>query len=318
MRNTELKKPWYFLTLLIPYILSPIVEKFVNPYIKDEWINGLLTKSITVKVLLPISFCVLIFIVCSFVYISQIKEVIGRCVTTDELEDINKKLDKYVDEYEYIESVQAYQYWCKHDNDSTYIKVGYLAGVADERIDINSIMQTYYYIPYSINKKIKQISDLYNRLSQEEDVNVKQNLKIEFMKNGEELSETILKTLNSLTSVDEIKKYHCELYRILLRILSAISGEAIEAVLQNKEIEKELITNKKTGILGSIVLEDLYIFKNMSSTSKGDRIYFTFPYDVKRGIVFLASMSSKCFSQIDDKNVADYCENVVKRICSQS
>ena len=76
-----------------------------------------------------------------------------------------------------------------------------------------------------------------------------------------------------------------------------------------------LIKRKKTGILGAVILDDLYIFRNQNSLAKGDRVYFTFPYDKKRNIILLASISGSCFPSDEEGAIEEYCKRVVSSAC---
>ena len=96
----------------------------------------------------------------------------------------------------------------------------------------------------------------------------------EFADAGNELCNQLLDLLNDLRSVDDINELHCDMYRVLAKILPTISEEAIESFLQKRDIEETLIKRKKTGILGALVINDLYIFRNQTSITKSNRIYF--------------------------------------------
>lgn len=319
MKDKIKTMPWYFLSVLIPYIISPIIDNMVSTYFGEEEIEMLLSKTITItiKTIFPSLVGILILIICVGIYIYRLHTKLKKQLSADEIEQLQKNLTEYIDKNEYIESIQAYQFWKKNDSKSKYIKVCYLTGVADERIDINSIMQSYYYIPHSIYNRIKKISSLYDNSKRAKDPNESLQYKNDFKSAGTELSQIMLESLNQITTVDDIGEYHCEIYRSLLRIFSAVSEQSIVRVLKDSDIEEALIKKKKTGILGSIILNDLYIFRNKSSMSKLDRIYFTFPYDVKRGIVFLASMSPSCFTTNGDKDIESYCQQVISDICEK-
>lgn len=126
----------------------------------------------------------------------------------------------------------------------------------------------------------------------------------------------ILEILGRQDDVNQIEEFHCDLYRVLAKIIPTISKEAIESFLQNSEIEQYLIKRKKTGILGAMVINDLYIFKNQTGLSKSDRIYFLFPYDTKKHIVFLGSINTSCFSSDNSTIIESYCKRIVDDICS--
>ena len=156
-------------------------------------------------------------------------------------------------------------------------------------------MQTYYYFTYPIYKKIKLVSSHYDDYIEATDPVKKEKAHTAFLESGQELCNNLLNSLNSIKTIDEIGDFHCEMYRVLARLLPAISKEAFERYLKDEQIEMALIKRKKTGILGSVILNDLYIFRNQNSISKSDRIYFTFPYDRKDNIIMLASISGSCF-----------------------
>lgn len=305
-------KPWYFLFSLIPYIISPIIDQVVLEYFPEKAIKDFLDINISIKFLLPIFLGIIIFIICGIFYISGWKKKANQHLTPDEFDELDKKLKDLVDKNEYVESVQAYQYWYKNDSESKYIKVCYITGSVDERIDINSIMQTHYYIPYSLNKKLKYISELYDSYLKATDPNTKDSFRTLYKAEGKSFCETVLLSLNSLNTVDDIKKYHCELYQCALRVLSLISDKPIETILKNPDIENELIRRRKTGLLGSIIIHDTYIFKNQSSSTKTNRVYCSFPYDTDKNIVLLISLSNDTMS--NEKDIVEYCKGIRNEI----
>ena len=309
------KKPWYFLSTVLPYLLSPLVSKIVNNYLpNDEFVTSFLGSQISLKTIIPVALCVIILIICLGIYIKQLHSQINRNVTPKEYGDLYNKLKQITDKYEYVECVQAYQYWRKNDSDSKYIKVNYLSGYADERIDINSVMQAYYYLPYKIDKQIKTIRDKYDYWKKEGDVTLKSNFKLEYKEYGQKFCKEMIDRLCNIKSINEIGKYDCELYRVVLRILTLISEKPITELLTNSEIENELIKRRKTGLLGSIIINDSYIFRNQSSLTKTNRIYLTFPYDIKKGIIFLVSISDASFQGIPDADIYKLGETIISEL----
>lgn len=95
-------------------------------------------------------------------------------------------------------------------------------------------------------------------------------------------------------------------------MLSLISDEPIETILKNQEIENELILRRKTGLLGSIIIHDTYIFKNQSSSTKANRVYCSFPYDTDKNIVLLISLSNDTIS--NEKDIVEYCKGIRNEI----
>lgn len=315
MRKFLSEKPWYFAVVLLGFVATSIFEQVVTYYFGEEKIAAVLNISFRIADVLPWSVAGVVFLICLGVYNYQLRQRKKMDVSSHDMEHLNSILEKTINENEYVESIQAFQFWPKNDNSRKYIKLCYLAGIANERIEINTILQTYYYFTYSIYKKIRTVSGHYSNYISENDPVRKEYAQTAFLNDGKELCEILLNSLNDIQSVDEIGDFHCEMYRVLARLLPAISDKAIESFLHNQEVEMALIKRKKTGILGAVILDDLYIFRNQNSLAKGDRVYFTFPYDKKRNIILLASISGSCFPSDEEGAIEEYCKRVVSSAC---
>ena len=301
-------------------IIEVITQWVVMYYFDESQATAVLEKtfSMTITVSQIIHGLFILFLVVNLVIkIYNLKKQKRVIDTKDQLQELNSVLDKLLNENEYIESAQAFEYKIKNDKHAKYIKLSFLTGFANERIEINTILQTYYYFSYSLYKKISHVSKLYSNIIYEKDSIRKEEAKTAFLESGMELCDQLLNTLNSLQSVDEIAEYHSEMYRVLSKILPTISGNAYEWLLKNRDIELALIKHKKTGILGAIILEDIYIFRNQNSITKSDRIYFTFPYS-KKNIVILASINASCFPSTQAETLANYCKEVVESIVNHT
>lgn len=307
------KKPWYFATVILGFIVQPILEWFVMFFFDEESAKNWLSQSILVSDIIPWIFCAIIFIVCTIVYIVQQVKANSKIISPNELAQLDETLTNVVDECEHVESMQAFQYRVKNDKSKKYIKLCYLTGAINERIEINTILQTYFYFTYPIYKKISNISSRYNKYLCEKDPIQKENYWIEFAESGNELCNQLMASLNKLNTVDEINEYHCEMYRVLAKLLPTVSKEAIESFLLKRDIEEALIKKKKTGILGALIINDLYIFRNQTSLTKRNRIYFAFPYNLEKDIVFLGSIDGEFFDTMS--TVESYCKLIVSKIC---
>ncbi len=251
---------------------------------------------------------------CTIIFIVQQYRAKSKIVSSEELEVLNKTLLTVVDKNEHIESMQAFQYRVKNDEGRKYIKLSYLAGATNERIEINTILQTYFYFSYPIHKKIRNVSSRYNKYLYETDPIQKEKYWTDFAADGNELCILLKNSLDALNYVSEIEEHHCDMYRVLAKLLPTISKVAIESFLQNSDIEEALIKRKKTGILGALIINDLYIFRNRTSVTKSNRIYFAFPYNADKGIIFLGSIDGNYF---DEANTIDsYCKSIVSKVCS--
>lgn len=314
MKKFFQEKPWYFALVVLGWIIQPIFEQIVLFFVDDEVIDAWMNTPVLVSNIVPWGLCVIIFFVCTVVYIVQQSRAKSKAVSSDELDMLNKTLMAVVDENEHIESMQAFQHRVKNGEGLKYIKLSYLTGVANERIEINTVLQTYFYFTYPTHKKMRNVSSRYDKYLRETDSIQKETYKTEFLTAGNDLCNQLLNSLNTLDSASEIKEIHCDMYRVLAKLLPTISGEAIESFLQKNEVEEALIKRKKTGILGSLVINDLYIFRNQTSLAKGNRIYFAFPYSTEKNIVFLGSIDGEYFDEMS--TVESYCKSIVSKVCS--
>ncbi len=312
----RIKKPWYFLSVFGGWIIEQIIEYFLNHVfsISEGIIIRFLNIRITVLDLIP---C-LIAAICCLIYIQQLHKEINKTIYPEDTQKMFELLSEVLNKNEYVESIQAYQYQVKNDKSGKYIKLNYVCGVADERIEINSIMQTYFYFPYSIYKKICAVSGYYGDYKREKDPIKKEHKFDTFREEGEKLAKELLDSLKQINTSQEIEEYHCEMYRVALRILSAIQDKAVLSILNNKEVEQTLIKRKKTGILGSVVLSDMYVFRNQNSLEKTDRLYITMPFDKEKNIVLLASLTGSNIvgnnSKPNENDLEKYCIEIGKQI----
>ena len=316
MRDFLKEKPWYFALIAFGKIGSPIVEWIVIKLFDEDKATEFLQRTIFISDVIPWVTAIVILLICIIIYIVQLNNSKKNIVSSDDLNSINSVLSKIVEENEYVESMQAFQYTVKNGQNEKYIKLNYLAGSANERIEINTILQTYFYFSYSLYKKITKVSGYYETYCKESDPVKKDSLQTTFKNEGNSLCLEILALLEKINCEDEITEHHCDMYRVLAKVLPTISGNAIESFLNNKDIELSLIKHKKTGILGAIVINDLYIFKNQNSISKNNRIYFAFPYNKEKKITFLGSINGLCFPSNSIDSVESYCKDVVNNVFS--
>ena len=313
MKNLLQEKPWYFATTVLGFFVQPVFDWFVMYFFDEAAVKKILETHIPVSKVIPFAAAAIIFFVCTIVFIVQQSKKNEKIVSSDELNMLNETLFSVVDENEHIESMQAFQHRVKNADGYKYIKLSYLAGAANERIEINTILQTYFYFPYPVYKKIRNVSLRYNKYLNETNYTLKGEYWNEFASTGIELCNQLMASLNSIKSTSEIEERHCDMYRVLAKLLPTVSKEAIESFLGNSNVEEALIKRKKTGILGALVINDLYIFKNQTSLTKNNRIYFAFPYSTEKDIVFLGSIDGKYFDEMS--SVEAYCKSIVSKVC---
>lgn len=309
------EKPWYFAFVALSVIIKPIMEKIVLHFVDENSIVAFLNQQITVFDIVPWAFGVVVFLVCFIVYCYQKATKKNVDVSPDELEKLKRIINTAVTENEYIESMHAFQYNAMNGQSEKFIKLNHLCGEANERIEINVVFQTYFYFAYSLYKKIITVSGNYDKYINETEPVRKEEYKNTFLESGHNLCDLLLEKLNAIKDESEITEFHCDMYRVLAKMLPTISDTAIEKFLKNEQIEFALIKRKKNGILGSIVLNDLYIFHNINSAVKKNRIYFTFPYNSEKKIVFLGSINGNSFPSEETKTLEDHCKRIVAKIC---
>lgn len=315
MKNLFQKKPWYFAFIALSFVVNPIIDWFVMYFFDEAVVREFLQKSILVSDIIPWCFGGIIFFVCTIVYIVQRNSPKRENISTDELISLKNVLHSAVDENEYIESMQAFQYRIKNEQSRKYIKLWHLVGIANEGIEINTILQTYFYFSYPLYKKIRMVSGRYDKYISETDPVRKDDFKTAFLDAGNDLCNQLLDTLNAIQSVDQIQEFHCDLYRVVAKLFPTVSNNAIESFLRRSDVESEIIKRKKTGILGALILNELYLFRNQTSLSKSDRVYFVFPYNTEKNIVFLGAISGSCFPSENPNSLEEYCKSVVTGLC---
>ena len=319
MKNSEKKeKPTYFVWVITPILTCLggwLLEVIIGEYIPVEFISTFLQLKISLKFLFPIFLAVIVLIVCLIVYINKSKNAKAINIKQKDFEIIENSINRLANEFGEIESIQAYQYLIKDDEHCKYIKTNFLAGWANERIDINSILQAYYRFPYSVYKKINSFSSDYEESARAESAEKKIAKKTDYLEKGKKLSEDLLSSLNSIKDVESINEYHCELYRTLLVVLNAINGKPVESALNDESIETALITKKRTGLIGAIFLQDIYIFKNQNSLSK-KRIYFAFPYNSSKRtkVIFSIAMNNGNNEQEKIEDLEIVCKEIFERM----
>lgn len=196
-------------------------------------------------------------------------------------------LESFVNNNEGVDSAQIYKYSSKYLKRYIQIKVSYQEGYAYEGVDINNILQTYYNIKKSDYKQFKEILDMWKRYLINYNIFCKTErecLEENLLKKINDLLIKYHKELNSLNTIKQVKDIHFDKYRIVLLLVRMLSDNnditKVENILANQEVEEHLNNAKRTGILGSILLEDTYIFKHRRMNSKNGRIYICFYVEI--------------------------------------
>ena len=199
----------------------------------------------------------------------------------------NDTLKGFVENSILVESAQIYRYSMKRTKNNIIIKVVYDSGYVYEDVDINNLAQTYYEIDYHDYNIIKDIIRTWKELSLDENDNVhEKDVLINFVANGiTELFKKYYNDLISISDLSQIEGKHFTEYRILTLLMRLARRSSTTTLdkrnilgIEKKEIENYLLNGKRTGILSSILLEDMFMFKyTRNSHKKNGRAYVSFP-----------------------------------------
>lgn len=242
----------------------------------------------------------------------------------------NETLKSFVENNIMVESAQIYKYSIKRLSDLIIIRVEYEASYVYEGIDINNLAQTYYEINYCDYNTIKDIINIWKRLSLDD---VKSNREKDALINVavKEITDLFKKyhlDLVNIKDVSEIANKHFTEYRILTllirltRRLSATTFDKTNILGEDKkDIEDYLLNGKRTGILNSVLLGDTFVFKYTRNThKKNGRAYISFPANIwgDNYISVFSVQVSDLDPQINLQNeIMSLQDDFVKRLCKK-
>lgn len=203
-------------------------------------------------------------------------------------------LKEVVNNVDAIDSAQIYSYATSIKKlgispQEVLIKLENITGYASENVDINQILQTYYHIDKKHYDRLQNIVHLWKKvangisddtsaatLEYDQDILQKEVIK---------LFEDIYHSFESVdkeTVLQNEKLYND--YRILTLLYQIASDtnkvNSVSRLLpeEKAELEEFLNQGKRTGILGSILLDDTFIFRHAGPSAKHGRIYVCFPF----------------------------------------
>lgn len=205
-------------------------------------------------------------------------------------------LKKFVDNNSVVESAQIYKLSKKKVGSDIVISLFFETGYAYPCVDINAIFQTTYRFDYA--RYIKFREDVWRRWI---DISFKcDNLGKKARKDVYDkvlvstgnLIKELYDELLGIKSVDEISDkdfINYRLFTIVARLAADLEGRNVKNEdsysvkidwAGKEDIEMRLQTGKRTGVLGSILLEDSFSFSHMGNSSKKGRLYNSFYMNV--------------------------------------
>lgn len=211
-------------------------------------------------------------------------------------------LESFTNNNDIVDSSQIYKYSSRFDNSNFNIRLTYEEGYAYEGVEINNILQSYYSINRKDYKDFKEILYLWKKYIIDIDKYTekeKECLEKNLLDDIENLLTRVMKKLSKIKRIKNIKNSDFDMYTFATLLIRMLRNNEmiteIECILDKKHIESFLKSGKRTGLLGSILLEDTYIFKHVGNSSKHGRVYFTFHLEIsgENYIVLFAIVPSK-------------------------
>lgn len=194
------------------------------------------------------------------------------------LEKIKANFESILSDVDFIEGIQLYKFTKstinKKPSSHELIIVKHLASCCGMEANLNGIQQELFRLPFRLYKKIDDWFKHYNFFIKDrcyfghgitKDVWVAEGRKI--------CNEIEQKVLHGDSDESD-----CCLYRLYRIIRELIDGSSLDLYFgdEHKELEIELVTAKRTGILASVFTNDMQIYNNFSSKFKQDRWYCSF------------------------------------------
>lgn len=214
----------------------------------------------------------------------------------------NEALKGFVDNNTIVECAQMYSYSTKRVNNSVIIRVCYDCSYCSDEIDINNLAQCHYEIDYNDYNILKSLISSWKKLASTEYIQIpEKDILIKYIVNQiNSLYKKYYNTLNDLSDISEINNFHFSQYRILTLLSRLARRKSTTMFDKNRilkappEIENYLLNGKRTGILNSILLEDIFMFKYTRNSHKKDgRAYVAFPLNISmQNYIFVFSIQT--------------------------
>lgn len=251
----------------------------------------------------------------------------GDFANFNRLLKFNEVLKGFTDNNTIVECAQMYSYSTKRVKDKIMIKVVYDCGYCSGGIDINNLAQCYYEIDYHDYITLKNnVIMTWKKLSKDEYSSITEmDAMIEILiSNLTEIYKKYYNDLKSITDVSQVTGLNFTQYRIMTLLSRLARRKSITVFDKNSilgsssiEIEKYLLNGKRTGILNSILLEDLFMFKyTRDSHLKGGRAYISFPITIsmQNYICVFSIQTSDLDPKINlEKEIKALKNNLIKR-----
>lgn len=194
-------------------------------------------------------------------------------------------LKQFVDKKTIVDSAQIYRITRNKENSRIVITLNHVKGYCKAGLDINSLLQTKFVLKYDVYKKFRRgVFRKWNRLKNEDLKSWEAaELYHEISETAKDIADLILKRMKKIDCIGIVEDNDFSYYR-LLSILSLIlmGGDGLitfDEVSADDNINRYLRRGKRTGVLGAILLEDVFIFSHKGESKKNGRMYVSFYFE---------------------------------------
>ena len=185
-----------------------------------------------------------------------------------------------------IESIQLYSYCETKAEHSVEYSIEYIDGVKKPNVEINALLGMNLSLDIDTYEEAQGIITFYNNYNNaanEQQLDTSKTVLEEAITKG---TKRIKNILAEIEQTDTVKSADCSLARVLMiycSILASLEKETTfvgfgdNALGLTKDIEQTLFTNKRTGVLGAILLQNYpYGFYYNRNSDKSGRTYCSF------------------------------------------
>jgi fumarate reductase subunit D len=228
----------------------------------------------------------------------------------NKIQKFDSLLKSVVDSHSFIQTAQLYKFNSKlEDNKCFRYKLKYMTGYAYENYDTNSILQCYYNVPFDFQRKFEKILNLNfdvanSNFESEDSIDILfEEIEDKFFNLSKEILDEIKKRISNGKICNDI----ADLYRILVVLIALVQNDYASGVDIKFGIDdpnaSDLQRIKRTGVLGSMLLKDHYIFKHSGPGHKQGRVYLSYYFEMfnEEHIILLSSQSESITTEDDEK-----------------
>ncbi len=222
-----------------------------------------------------------------------------------------------------IKCIQLYSFEEKESDTDTIFNINLSGGSAKPSTNINALFAHTIKLPKEFLKNVKAIQNFYIKLTSDDDFSEEEQNVILIL--IEQEINTFRNQLNLIPSIDEITEQDCYIARILLVYLSIYAaitehdsyiGLGRDSLgLNNQSVESYLLTHERTGILASILFQNMpYVFSYLRGNNKQGRFYYSFSCGKKKKYIVMITLTNKNNIPYIDFAIANSLNSIQKKL----